>query len=122
MLRQDAAQVSAVKSWLGTAKRDVTRLVMMGSLEQIWVKRFKGGPMDPVKRARLVCGRGLTGNANQAGKRQVTLISRERWTELMTALASALDPGARRANLLLSGIDLENTGGRTLRIGDCRLR
>ena len=33
-----------------------------------------------------------------------------------------LDRQARRANLVLSGVDLENTRGQTLAIGGCRLR
>ena len=33
-----------------------------------------------------------------------------------------IDPILRRANLLISGIDLENTRTRILQLGDCRLR
>ena len=83
---------------------------------------MKRGPMDGVERATLVAGRGLAGNANQGGTRQVTLLSRERWGELMTQLGADLEPRARRANLVLSGIDLENTRDRILRVGSCRLR
>ncbi len=78
--------------------------------------------MDTALRATLVAGRGIAGNANQGGTRQVTLLSRERWTDLMTQVGAALEPRARRANLVLSGVDLENTRGRVLRIGTCRLR
>jgi hypothetical protein len=46
-----------------------------GKLEQIWIKRFKGGPMDRKNAARLHAGAGLEGNANQGGKRQVTILS-----------------------------------------------
>jgi MOSC domain-containing protein YiiM len=77
--------------------------------------------MDSVPRAALVVGRGLAGNANQGGKRQVTLLSLERWQELMSDLGADLGPVARRANIVLSGIALENSRGRVLRIGDCRL-
>jgi MOSC domain-containing protein YiiM len=94
----------------------------MGRIEQIFIKRMKRGPMDAAERATLVAGRGMTGNANQGGTRQVTLLSRERWEQVMAELGASLEPRARRANLVLSGIDLENTGGRVLRIGTCRLR
>jgi MOSC domain-containing protein YiiM len=91
-------------------------------VEQIFIKRMRRGPMDTALRATLVAGRGIAGNANQGGTRQVTLLSRERWTDLMTQVGAALEPRARRANLVLSGVDLENTRGRVLRIGTCRLR
>src|SRR5689334_13605292 len=91
-------------------------------LEAIWIKRMRRGPMDPVARAMLVAGRGLEGNANQGGRRQVTIIEREAWDEVMTELGAALSPAARRANLMLSGIQLAQTRGRILRIGSARLR
>ena len=94
----------------------------MGTLERIWIKRAKRGPMDPADVATLESGRGLNGNANRGGRRQVTIISRERWTELMETLGADLDPATRRANLLVSGIDLRNSRDRVLRIGAARLR
>lgn len=78
--------------------------------------------MNAAARATLVAGRGIAGNANQGGTRQVTLLSRERWAEVVTQLGATLEPRARRANVVLSGVDLENTRGRVLRIGRCRLR
>src|SRR4029450_6915644 len=70
----------------------------------------------------LEVGGGLRGNANRGGKRQVTIISRERWAELMDALGADLPPSARRANLRGSGLDLQQSRGRTLRVGDTRLK
>ena len=92
------------------------------TLERIWLKRGKGGPMDAVDAALLEVERGLRGDANRGGRRQVTIISQERWAELMDALGADLPPGARRANLMVSGIDLENSRGRVLRVGDARLK
>ena len=93
----------------------------MGRIERIFIKRAKRGPMDPTERATLVAGRGIRGNSNQGGTRQVTLISAERWAELMRSVRANLDPSARRANFVLSGIDLERSSGRVLRAGECRL-
>ena len=93
-----------------------------GRLEAIWIKRAHRGPMDAAPSARLVAGRGIVGNADQGRKRQVTLIAREKWSDLMQTLGADADPSARRANLLLSGIDLAETRGRVLAIGACRLR
>jgi MOSC domain-containing protein YiiM len=96
--------------------------IAMPRLEQIWLKRAKRGPMDPVTDATLEAGAGLAGNANRGGRRQVTIISAERWQEMMTALGRDLSPATRRANLLVSGLGLEGTRDRILRIGGCRVR
>lgn len=94
----------------------------MGKLEAIWLKRMKAGPMDPQQRATLKAGAGLVGNANQGGKRQVTIIEREKWDTVMAAMGADLNPAARRANLMVSGIKLADTRGRVLQIGGCRVR
>ncbi len=94
----------------------------MGRLEAIWIKRARLGPMDPVDRATLVAERGLEGNANQGGRRQVTIIARETWERLMGELGASVDPSARRANLMVSGLDLEESRERVLRVGGCRIR
>ena len=93
----------------------------MPRLDAIFIKRFHQGPMDARDRVRLVAGRGLQGNADQGGKRQVTLISRERWDELTQVVGAQLDPCSRRANLVVSGLSLADTRGRILRVGTCRL-
>jgi MOSC domain-containing protein YiiM len=95
----------------------------MGEILAIWIKRFKHGPMDPVAEALAVEGRGLKNNANQGGKRQVTLIDEARWREAQEAVGVPdLDPRTRRANLMLRGVDLERTNGRLLRLGDVVVR
>ena len=94
----------------------------MGEVVAIWLKRFKRGPMDPVTEAEAVEGRGLKNNANQGGKRQITIIDEERWAEAQREVGAEVDPRARRANVMLRGIDLEKTNGRMLRIGDCVVR
>jgi MOSC domain-containing protein YiiM len=96
--------------------------VSVGRLEAIWVKRARRGPMDPVQRATLSAGRGILGNANVGGRRQVTIIEREVWERLMIELGAALDPATRRANLMVSGLPLVHSRGRTLRVGACRIR
>lgn len=88
-------------------------------LRAIWIKRVRRGPMDAVEQATLVANRGILGNANQNGRRQVTIIDEEMWTRLMHVLAGQLDPARRRANLMIRGLPLENTRDRLLRIGAC---
>src|SRR2546430_2170698 len=90
----------------GIIKAEATRSSVMGSIAQIWIKRAHGGVMDRAAAATLVAGRGIVGNADQRGRRQVTLIARERWDELMEELGANVEPSARRANVVLVGIDL----------------
>jgi MOSC domain-containing protein YiiM len=94
----------------------------MSEVRALWLKRFKRGPMDPQETATLRAGKGLVGNANQGGRRQVTLLEEESWAEALAELGADLDPATRRANILLAGIRLEGTRGRILRVGPCRLR
>ena len=93
----------------------------MGRLQQIWIKRAHRGLMDPASDGRLEAGKGLVGSANYGGRRQVTIIAAERWAELEAALDAAIDPSLRRANLLVSGIDLVESRDRVLSVGPCRL-
>lgn len=78
--------------------------------------------MDKVKFAELIVHRGLEGNANQGGKRQVTLVDRDAWKEMTAEMGIEVDPSQRRANLLLNGISLRRTRGQILRIGETRLQ
>jgi MOSC domain-containing protein YiiM len=95
---------------------------MTGRLEAIWVKRSHRGPMDAVFRATLRAGQGIVGSADQGGRRQVTLIECRAWDAAVEELGVAVEPGERRANLLISGLSLAGSRGRTLRVGPCELR
>jgi len=95
---------------------------MAAGVRAIWIKRAHRGPMDRVDRAELVAGRGVRGSANQGGRRQVSIISQEAWDAAVEELGVAVDPAARRANVLVSGVDLENTRGKLLRIGPTLVR
>jgi MOSC domain-containing protein YiiM len=94
----------------------------MGEIVAIWIKRFKRGPMDAAEEAQLVAGRGIVGNANQGGKRQITLIDESRWREAQEEVGVDVPPSARRANVMLRGIDLERTHQRLLRLGNAVIR
>jgi MOSC domain-containing protein YiiM len=83
---------------------------------------MKRGPMDSVESARIVAGLGLVGNANQGGRRQITLIETEVWRRLMKHMGADLLPSTRRANLLVQNFDLPRSRGRILRVGACRIR
>ena len=79
----------------------------MGTVKKIWIKRFKRGPMDSVDEAILVTQQGIEGNADQGLNRQITIIEEEVWAGLMHHMDANLDPSARRANVMISGLSPE---------------
>ncbi len=90
-------------------------------VEAIWIKPARREPMRAVGRATLVAGSGIEGNADRGGRRQVTVIERSAWERATEALDAPVDPSARRANVLVSGVRLANTAERILRLGPCRI-
>ena len=94
----------------------------MSQLSQIWIKRMHRGPMDPAVTATVVAGKGIVGNANQGGKRQVTIVSSKNWEDVTAPLGATPDPRLRRANLLVSDIDFVDARGKILKIGNVRIR
>ncbi len=95
---------------------------MGGTLQAIWVKRMRRGPMDAVDSALLLAGKGIVGNANQGGHRQVTLIEQEVWDDLMRQFGASRPGSARRANLMVRGVGLRDSRDRILRVSACRIR
>jgi putative hydrolase of the HAD superfamily len=78
--------------------------------------------MDPKTIAHAIAGKGLAGCSNNSRTRQVTLIEREVWETLTDKAGTSAPPSNRRANLMVSGISLANSRGRSLRIGSVVLR
>ena len=77
--------------------------------------------MDPVEAAD-VARRGIIGNLHYGGRRQVTILDADEWERRVATLGATLDPSARRANLLVRGLDLAASRGRILAIAGCRIR
>ena len=94
----------------------------MAEIVSIWIKTAHRLPMKRVDEAELVAGRGIAGNANQGGWRQVTIIDEDAWLRATEELGMDVDPSARRANIMIRGLDLEGTSGRKLIIGGCAVR
>ncbi len=93
----------------------------MGRLEAIWLKTAHGGPMAPQESATAVENVGLKGCAGGGRKwRQVTVIEKEVFDRLKSELPDS-DPAMRRANLMVSGIRLEECRDKILQVGELRV-
>ncbi len=93
----------------------------MGSLLKIYLRPVRG-ELREVSEAEAGLGNGLEGDHAKGPKRQITLLSREAWDAACTELGQTLDPGTRRANLLIEGVELKQTTGQTITIGDVQIR
>ena len=93
-----------------------------GRLEAIWVKRARGGKMDAAQQVTLAAKKGIVGNANWGGWRQVTIMEKEIWESVTSSLGVTLDPSTRRANLMVSGIELAHSRDKVVSIGGVRLK
>lgn len=95
---------------------------MSGRVEALWTKRAHRGVMDGHHEVTCVAGKGIRGSTGRSSTRQVTIIAQEQWNAMMRELGGAVDPGARRANIMVSGVDLAKSRGRVLRLGGVRVR
>ena len=93
----------------------------VGKIEQIYIYADKGGPVESLNEVEAVPGKGLQGDRQRAGKRSVTLLSQEVWDEVQKELGDDLVASERRANLLVSGLDLAATLGKKLCIGQVEI-
>ena len=77
--------------------------------------------MDAVTSAQLVAGRGIVGNANQGGKRQVTLMAPELWNDSPPSWERRTPARDERTSSCRTSFS-RNSRGKTLRVGTVRIR
>jgi MOSC domain-containing protein YiiM len=94
----------------------------MGCLRKIYLRPSARTPVREATRVLAVAGMGLEGDHAGRGNRQVTILDERAWSEACAELGAELDPGRRRANLFLSGVDLRVSIGKAIRIGPCLIR
>jgi MOSC domain-containing protein YiiM len=93
-----------------------------GRVEALWRKRAHRGPMDAVDAVRAITDQGIEDDANFGrSKRQVTVIEKEVFDRVCADHPDA-DPSMRRANVMVSGVRLEESRGKVLALGDVRIR
>jgi len=77
--------------------------------------------MREIDECRVFVGRGLETENRPLGKRSVTLLSAESWVDVCKDLGVELPWYTRRANFLVSGLDLAMLIGRAITIGEVRV-
>ena len=74
--------------------------------------------MQEVPQADAVEGRGLIGDVRASARRGITFLSQEQWNVVLNELQATLPWHTRRANVLVTGLDLTATVGKRLSIGE----
>ncbi len=78
-------------------------------------------PMESLEVVELREGRGLEGDHRGRGDRPIAIVSEESWGAATKELGVDVPWLARRANLLVSGVDLTGPPGWRLEVGSCLL-
>lgn len=91
----------------------------MGTLKGIAYKLETRAPMLSCESAFIGLETGVAEDyRGKPGKRQVTILAEEALMEACEALQKNIPWTTRRANLLVSGVQLENSSGKQLKIGN----
>ena len=76
-------------------------------------------PMELIEEASITVKAGVAGDARGRLKgRQVTVLCQESWDAACRDLGREVPWTTRRANILIEGLDLANSAGKTLAIGE----
>ncbi len=95
---------------------------MDGKLLGIAWKAESRGPVMTGTKRRISLSAGVEGDfRGKPGNRQVTVLAREAFDAACAELGAQYDWKLRRANLLIEDIELVNSEGRKLRIGNVLL-
>lgn len=86
-------------------------------VRRLWVRERTEGPLVERPEIELVEGSGVRGDHAFGRMRHVTIVFEDDWRRACEALGCAVDPSARRANVLVSGGDGARFVGRTIRLG-----
>ena len=90
-----------------------------GKLLGIAIKESKRSPMVLKEWLNVTTKQGVDGDHRGGpGARQVTVISQDSWDKACQDLDKSLPWIARRANLLVGGVELKDSGGKFLKIGE----
>jgi MOSC domain-containing protein YiiM len=85
------------------------------------VKTAKRGPMRELDRADVTVEDGIIGGPKPSANRGMTLLALDKWNDALREAGADLHWHARRANVLLDGVDLPSLIGRRIRLGEVEL-
>lgn len=92
-----------------------------GKVLSLAIRSQSRGPMTEIEEAEAKEGGTLSGNAKVKENRGVSLLSREQWETVVQELDSTLPWHTRRANILVEDLELSETIGKTLIIGNAEV-
>lgn len=93
----------------------------IGHVTHIFLRPSARTPVKEVTSAVAAIGSGLEGDHAGGGNRQVTLLDWDQWRKACEELGDDLNPGGRRANVVVRGLDLAATRGSVIQVGDCQI-
>ena len=95
----------------------------MAKLIGIAIKHTKRAPMQTLSSAFISIDKGVENDfRGKPSKRQVTVMSQQAWQDANVGLNTDLPWTIRRANLLVDELDMEDTAGSIITIGDVVLQ
>jgi len=90
-----------------------------GTVLGIARRNVKRGPMLALDQVEVSRAAGVAGDTRgRPGQRQITVLSAQAWLEACALAGTDLPWLARRANMLVDGLDLRGSSGGVLRLGD----
>ena len=94
----------------------------MAKLIGIATREKKRSPMQTIDSAFISLNKGVENDfRGKPSKRQVTVMSQKAWLDATSSMNTNLPWTTRRANLLVDDLDLGNTLGNTIKIGNVEL-
>jgi len=95
---------------------------VIGKVLKIALRTRPKGPMQEVLEATGSENGGLTGDVNSRPDRGITFLASKQWAEATRELEKELPWHTRRANVLVDAADLGELIGRTISVGDVRVK
>ena len=89
-----------------------------GKVLEIHIYSQPRSPATSLPEVEAMAGVGLRGDHPRKERRHLTLLSNEAWDQALAEMGDDLPACTRRANLVVEGIDLRQTIGKRLLIGE----